>query len=38
MDMTEKSVTFLDSLKRYGFVEINEVTVIYITVDLFHNL
>lgn len=38
MDMTEKSVTFLDSLKGYVFVEINEVTVIYITVDLFHNL
>lgn len=37
MDVTEKCLTFLDSVKWYGFVEINEVTLIYTFVDLFHN-
>lgn len=37
MDMTEKYLTFLDSVNWYCFVEINEVTPIYIVVDLFQN-
>ena len=37
MDMTEEYFTFLDSVKWYGFIEINEVTLIYTVVGFFHN-